>query len=81
MSRAEILKAALELPDEERHLLVQELVVSLHEDAAGGELSPAWEAEIAGRLRRLESGEGTHVSSEDVFAEADEIVRARRGGR
>ena len=81
MSRAEIFKAALELPKEERELLVEELAVSLHGGSAAGGLSPAWEAEIARRLRKVESGEATYVSAEEVFAEADEIIRAARDAR
>jgi putative addiction module component (TIGR02574 family) len=81
MSRAEIMKAALELAEEERELLVEELVVSLHGGSADGGLSPPWEAEIARRLRKAESGEATYVSAEEVFPEADEMVRAARGAR
>jgi putative addiction module component (TIGR02574 family) len=81
MSRAEILKAALELPEEERETLVEELAVSLHGGRADGSLSPEWEAEIARRLRKVESGEAKFISPEEVFSEADEIVRAARGGR
>jgi putative addiction module component (TIGR02574 family) len=79
MSRAEILKAALALPEGERELLVEELAVSLHGGSSDGGLSPAWEAEIARRLRTVESGESTFVSAEDVLAEADEIIRTKRG--
>jgi putative addiction module component (TIGR02574 family) len=81
MSRAEILKAALELPDDERELLVEELAVSLHGGSADGGLSPAWEAEIARRLRKLESGQAGLAAADEVFAEAAATIRASRGPR
>lgn len=78
MSRAEILKAALELPDEEREKLVHELKDSLQGGASDGDLSPAWEDEISRRLHKIERGEAEYAPADEVFQEAHEIVRGRR---
>jgi hypothetical protein len=77
MQRAEILKAALELPEEERGKLVDELSASL----SGPTLSGAWEREIAQRLRSLEAQEAASSPADEVFDEAAAIVRAARGAR
>ena len=78
MQRTEILKAALGLPEDEREKLVEELSASLRSTDA---LSPAWEAEIARRLRKLEAGEATFAPAEEVFEEAEAIIRTARGTR
>lgn len=81
MRRAEILKAALDLSEDEREKLVEELSATLRAVGGGAGLSPGWEAEIARRIRRIESGEATFVSAEKTFEEADEFVRAARASR
>jgi putative addiction module component (TIGR02574 family) len=78
MQRADILEAALGLPEDEREKLVEELSASLR---GGDILSPAWEAEIARRLRKLEAGEAAFASADEVFEEADAIIRAARAAR
>jgi putative addiction module component (TIGR02574 family) len=78
MQRAEILKAALQLPEDEREKLVDELTASLR---AAGALSPAWEAEIARRLSELEAGETTSDSAEEVLEGVEAIIRAGRDTR
>jgi putative addiction module component (TIGR02574 family) len=71
-------KPALGLPVDEREKLLEELSGSLRGTDA---LSAAWEAEIAGRLRKLDAGEATFTSAEEVFEEADTIVRVARATR
>jgi putative addiction module component (TIGR02574 family) len=78
MQRDEILKAALGLPEDEREKLVDELAASLRRSDA---LSPAWEAEIARRLRTLEAGEAITVPADEVFEQAEAIIRAPRATR
>jgi putative addiction module component (TIGR02574 family) len=67
MQRAEILKATLGLPEDEREILVEELAASLR----GADVpSPAWEAEIARRLHQLEAGDAATAPAEVVFEKA-----------
>ncbi len=62
-----ILDEALALPQEEREELVGALTSSLEPV----ELSSEWEAEIAHRVRKIESGEA-------VFQDADEHLQRLR---
>ena len=72
-----IIEAALKLDPLEREQIANELLESL-ESSPDGELSPAWEAEIQRRLRKIEAGEASFVSGDEVFAKAEAILR---GGR
>ncbi len=73
----QIIEAALKLDPTEREHVANELFESL--DASGeAELSPAWEAEIQRRLRKIEAGEATFVSGDEVFARAEAILRGER---
>ena len=62
-----ILDEALALPQEER----EELVGALSSSLEPVELSPEWQAEIARRVRTIESGEA-------VFQDADEHLQKLR---
>jgi putative addiction module component (TIGR02574 family) len=73
----QIIEAALKLDPTEREQIANELLESI-DDSSDAELSPAWEAEIQRRLRRIEAGEATFVSGDEVFAKAEAILR---GGR
>jgi putative addiction module component (TIGR02574 family) len=73
----EILEAAMKLEPTEREHLAHELLESI-DASSDGEISPQWEAEIQRRLRKIESGEATFVSGDEVFARAEAILR---GGR
>jgi putative addiction module component (TIGR02574 family) len=73
----EIIDAALKLDPTEREHIAHELLESI-DDSSDLELSPAWEAEIQRRLRKIEADEATFVSGEEVFARAEAILR---GGR
>jgi len=67
-----ILDEALALPQEEREELVGALSSSLEPVA----LSPEWEAEIASRARKIESGEAAfHDAGEHL-----QKLRAKYGG-
>jgi putative addiction module component (TIGR02574 family) len=72
-----ILESALKLDPEERKALAHELLDSV-DASADTELSPAWEAEIEQRLRKIESGEATFVSAEEVFERSEAILRGER---
>jgi putative addiction module component (TIGR02574 family) len=73
----QIFEAALQLEPSERERLAHELLDSI-DDSSDAELSPAWEAEIQRRLRKIEAGEATFVSGDDVFARAEAILRGER---
>jgi putative addiction module component (TIGR02574 family) len=73
----EIIEAALKLDPTEREHIAQELLESI-DDSSDAELSPAWEAEIRRRLRRIEAGEAAFVSGDEVFARAEAILRGER---
>ena len=73
----QIIEAALKLDATEREHIAHELLESI-DNSSDAELSPAWEAEIQRRLRKIEAGEATFVSGDEVFAKAEAILR---GGR
>jgi putative addiction module component (TIGR02574 family) len=73
----EIIEAALKLEPVERERIAHELLESIDE-SSDAELSPAWEAEIERRIRKIESGEATFVNADEVFAQSEAILR---GGR
>ena len=73
----EIIEAALKLEPIEREHIANELLESI-DQSADAELSPAWEAEIQRRLRKIESGNATFVSADEVFARAEAILRGER---
>ncbi len=66
-----ILDEALALPREER----EELVGALSSSLEPVELSPEWEAEIARRVRKIESGEAVFRDAQDHLDE----LRAKYG--
>jgi putative addiction module component (TIGR02574 family) len=64
------------LPPDERERLVDELLASLNQPAAG-ELAQAWEAEIERRLARYDRGEVQSIEAEEVFARARRLAARR----
>ena len=72
-----LLDSALKLEPAEREQLAHDLLESI-DKSADGELSPAWEAEIQRRLRKIESGEATFVSADEVFVGSEAILRSGR---
>ena len=79
MGRAEILKAALELPSEEREQLADDLWASLAGETEGG-VEQAWADEVERRLDEADAGSVTRIAAADVHDEALEAVRRVRGG-
>jgi len=73
----EVLEAAMKLEPTEREQIAHELLESIDEPS-DVELSPEWEAEIQRRLRKIEAGEATFVSGDEVFARAEAILRGER---
>ena len=75
-STANLLDSALRLSRDERAHLASELIASL--DGAPEEgVEEAWDAEVARRIRQLESGEARLLDWETVKAE---VARALKRG-
>lgn len=60
-----ILQAAMALSDDERAEVASALWESI-EDGRGPGLSPEWQAEIANRIREIDSGQVMMLSEEEV---------------
>jgi hypothetical protein len=73
----QILDAALQLPDEERELLVDELKATLHGGFATEEVEQAWASEIKRRSQEIDSGKAALRDWDDA---RDEILAELRGG-
>jgi len=58
---SKLIELALELPPEARGALANRLLESIHEATADHDAEAAWEAEIAKRLRDLDSGSVTTI--------------------
>ena len=73
----QILEAALQLPDEDRAQLVDELKATLHSGFATEEVEQAWASEIDRRSQELDSGK---AGLRDWDEARDEILAELRGG-
>ena len=67
----EILDAALQLPDTERELLVDELSASLHSGFSSAEIEQSWASEIERRSSEIETGKAVLRDWDEV---RDEIL-------
>lgn len=67
----QVLEAAMALSEAERRELASVLWESVEEDR-GPPLSPEWRAEIARRIREIDSGEVQLLSEEEVNARLNE---------
>lgn len=65
----QIVTAALDLPPQARAFVAERLIESL-DAAPGGELSPAWRAEIQKRCREVDEGTVELADAAEVFARA-----------
>jgi putative addiction module component (TIGR02574 family) len=70
---AELVRQGRKLPPIERERLVNELLESLNEPAAGA-LDGAWELEIAKRLAEYDRGEVEAIDADIVFAKARRLA-------
>ena len=73
----QILEAALQLPDEEREQLVDELKATLHSGFATEEVEQAWASEIERRSAEIDSGKAVLRDWDEA---RDEILAELRGG-
>ncbi len=79
MGRAEILKAALELPAAEREQLADDLWASLPGETEA-EVEQAWAVEIERRIDEADKAVVKSVPWSEVRGEALDAVRRVRGG-
>lgn len=73
-STQKILDEALNLPKEEREILVQALAESL--DLSPAELSPEWQREISDRIAQIERGDVKTVPWAEVQARVDSALKS-----
>jgi putative addiction module component (TIGR02574 family) len=64
----EILEAALQLPQEQREVLVDKLAASLEL----GDLGEYWEGEIQRRIQEVDAGKVATISADEVFARLEQ---------
>lgn len=73
-SAAEVLEAALALPEDERAQLAEKLVASLDGDV-DPDAEAAWGQEIERRLARIEAGQSKTISMDESVARLHRIAR------
>ncbi len=71
---ADLVKRGRALSPEDRERLVDQLLESLNEPAAGA-LEASWEAEIERRLGEYDRGEVAAIDAEEVFAKARHLAK------
>ncbi len=72
----DIVKAAVQLPEDERIQVVEHLLASL-EPAAEKDVDAAWTAEVERRSRELKEGTVRPVPWEDIKSQARKRARGR----
>jgi putative addiction module component (TIGR02574 family) len=69
----ELSQKALELPAEERVLLAERLLATVHE--VDPEVEAAWDVEIQRRLAEIDSGTAKLIPAEEVFAKVRSLLK------
>ena len=69
----ELSQKALELPAEERVLLAERLLATVHE--VDPEVEAAWDVEIQRRLTEIDRGTAKLIPSEEVFAKVRSLLK------
>ena len=81
-SASAVFSEALALPEKKRAELAERLLRSLDGPEPSGaeqaEIDAAWDREIERRMRRMEEGKTQLIPAEEVFAEAEQVVRKVR---
>jgi len=65
LSADNIIKEALDMPENERARIAESLISSLHKQPSR-EIDEAWHKEIERRVREIDSGEVEYIPWEDV---------------
>ena len=76
-----VLEQAKQLTAEERIEVARELLASVDEDEESGtpeEIEAAWDEEIRRRDEQVLAGGGGAHDADDVLAEAERLIRAKR---
>ena len=80
-----VFSEALALPSKKRAELAERLLRSLDgpepNPAEQAEIDAAWDREIERRMRRIEEGKSRMIPAEEVFAEAQQIIRKVRAAK
>ena len=71
---AEVLEAALALPEDQRASVAEKLLASLDGDV-DADAESEWDAEIERRLARIEAGQAKSVSMNESLARLHRIAR------
>jgi putative addiction module component (TIGR02574 family) len=79
MQRADIMKAVMDLPEDDREQLVEELNATLHGGFASKEIEVAWATEVERRIEEVESGKVKMLPWDDVQREILEDLATIRG--
>ena len=79
MQRADIMKAVMDLPEDDREQLVEELNATLHGGFASKEIGTVWAAEVERRIEEVESGKVKMLPWDDVQREIFEDLATIRG--
>jgi putative addiction module component (TIGR02574 family) len=69
----ELSQKALELPAEERVLLAERLLATVHE--VDPEVEAAWDVEIQRRLAEIDRGTAKLIPAEEVFAKVRSLLK------
>jgi putative addiction module component (TIGR02574 family) len=69
----ELSQKALELPAEERVLLAERLLATVHE--VDPEVEAAWDVEIQRRLTEIDRGTAKLIPAEEVFAKVRSLLK------
>ena len=69
----ELSQKALELPTEERVLLAERLLATVHE--VDPEVEAAWDVEIQRRLAEIDRGTAKLIPAEEVFAKVRSLLK------
>ncbi len=78
MQRGAILKAALDLPEDDRRTLVEDLEASMNGGFASPEIEEAWGAEIERRIEEIDSGKVKTIPWREVQTEIRALLERRR---
>jgi len=76
---SEVLEKALALSTQERGLLIDHLIESLHEGPAENGVEEAWDAEIKRRIADIRAGKVKMIPGEQVLQELkNSLVKRKR---
>jgi hypothetical protein len=75
MTLEQIREEAMALPEEDRVMLGEELLIGPQSDEELAEIEKAWDVEIARRVAEVESGQAVLIPYEEVMRELERLIR------